>query len=127
LSVGLVFGGLQEIKNHCTDTHIPTNHRFFCVVLSLRLGGPDTLKAYGKIFGNCLQNKRCSAGRKDSYGKFGPDPTSNSTPGPVGWGAKNSSTDQETVKGATHPKEVRGSSQLQVNQKHYKVGLTLKE
>jgi len=30
----------------------------------LSLGEPETLKAEGTIFGNCLQNKRCSVGCK---------------------------------------------------------------
>jgi len=36
--------------------------------------GARNLKAEGNIFEKCLQNKRCSAGCKDSYGKFGPLP-----------------------------------------------------
>jgi len=35
-------------------------------------GGPETLKAEGNIFEKCLQNKKCSAGCKDSFGLLGP-------------------------------------------------------
>jgi len=75
MSVMLECGGLTEIQRpkfilikFCT--RIPTCPRK--VLVQFRPwaphppvpGGPETLKAEGHIFENCLQNKRCSTGSK---------------------------------------------------------------